>query len=130
MDDISKKKLDDIEKRIKKVEDTFSKATKQCDLNKLYERKFELEAKIGIPDKDPVSLANNKLQLSQIESSIELLESEEINLVDEYDINVDEAAAREYINSMPEFDEWEYLIEQNDILDQLEKDLGISKEKK
>ena len=114
-DDLSKKRKKNIQKAvdiINDVEDTFSKAMKQQNLDQLYKRKFLLEGKLKDEDRCPVVRANNKLQLDTVNQSIELLESEGINLTDEYDIKIDEAAAREFLDKHNFFD-MNGLIEQN-----------------
>lgn len=118
--DLDKKRQQKVDDTVKKITDTLDKAYKQLTLKKLYEKKYDLEAKrhklTGI-DK-----ANNKLQLNSIKNSIRLLENEGIDLKANYDIEVDEVSAREFLKKHKGFEEFKKLIEKNDLLDKLEKE--------
>lgn len=137
MDELKKKRIKKEQDGLKKaveiidsVSDNFDKALKQKNLDGLYQRKFALENTIKDNEKNDVTRANARLQLKEIESSIELLE-QEVNLVDEYDIEVDEAAARQFIADNPDVfvDSDLDFDHQNSVLDDLEKTLGLSSEK-
>lgn len=133
MDELKKKRAEKLKKAVDIVDgvaDNFDKAFKQRELNALYERKFLLEDKIKDTSKCPVTIVNAKLQLKSVEDSIALLE-EQVSLQDEYDIDVDEAAARQFIAENPDvFGEGTLeMIESNDALDELERTLGLSSEK-
>ena len=131
MDDLSKKRNEKTQAIIDGVTDTFSKAMKQKNLSDLYKRKIELEGTIGDKEKNAVTRANAKLQLKDINESIQLLE-QEVSLTDEYDIDVDEEAAIEFLekHNIPiEFEDVDF-IHQDKILTELEESLGLPEERK
>lgn len=130
MDDIKKKRIEKTTEIISNVEDNFSKALKQRELLKLIERRTLLQGKIASSSTNGVDRANAKLQLKDIERSITALEESGVNLTDQYDTDVDEAAARKFLsdnNLEIEYDEVD-IIKQNDILDELEQNLGVKDE--
>lgn len=128
MDDIKKQKAKNLKKAIDiadNVVDNFNKATQQLELKGLYERKDLLEKKIENTDLASATRANAILQLKTVNDSINLLE-QEVSLLDEYDIDVDEEAARKFIEENNLLEDMS-MINSNDALDELERTLGLGK---
>lgn len=111
MDDLKKKRIEKTDKIIENVVDNMSSAVQQLDLKHLYERKIQIEKRLGNPgEMNMITQRNLKLQLEEIEKSIKLIEDRGISLQDEYDIDVDEEAAKEFLEEYGievDFD-WEY----------------------
>lgn len=98
MDDLKKKRIEKTEQIIDNVVDNMSSAIQQLDLMHLYERKIQIEKRLADPgDMNMITQRNLKLQLEEIEKSIKLIEDRGISLQDEYDIDVDEEAAKEFL---------------------------------
>lgn len=120
---MSDDKIGDI---LNSVADNFTKALKQENLEKLLERKTLLMEKMANPEITGIDRANNRLQIRDIDRAIALLQSE-VSLADTYDIEIDEVAAREFLQNLDvEFDDVNF-VESNDTLDELEKSLGLKK---
>lgn len=115
------KKVEDI---LNKVTENYNKALMQEDLRKLLERKSLLEEKMSDSSIQGTARANNRIQLRDVNKTIDIL-SQEVNLSDKYDTEVDEVYARSFLEDMGDDFDGGSIIESNDILDELERTLGL-----
>jgi len=100
MDDLKKQRTKRVNKILEKVSEDFSEALNRHDLDRLYERKEVLKRKIN-SDTTEMNKAIARQQLKDVEQSIDLL-SEKVDIYRDIDIDVDEEAAKKYIEDNPD----------------------------
>ena len=99
MDDLSKKKIEKISQIIDKVTGDFTEGLNRLDLDRLYERQGVLKRKIN-SNTDKITKSNARLQLQQVEQSIDILTGK-IDIYKDINLDVDEESAKKYIEDNP-----------------------------
>ena len=128
--DINEQRAKKIEKDIEKLEevfddvlDGFNNEIDKLNYRKLNERRDFLLQEINNPAGKRENIMRYKLQLKDVEESIEILLAR-IDWNKEFDVECeDEDAAREFLAQEGVLLEGEGIIEQNDALDKLENEL-------
>lgn len=100
MDDLSKKRAEKVSKIIEKVTGDFNEGLNRLDLDRLYERQAVLKRKIN-SNTDEITKSNARLQLQEVEQSIDILTGK-VDIYRDIDLDVDEKAAKEYIEDNPD----------------------------
>lgn len=100
MDDLSNKRKEKLEGILSKVSSDYSEGLNRLELDRLYERKELIKKKINA-SKNPLLQTNDRLQLKQIEESIDTITGQ-IDIYRELDLDVDEEAAKKYIKDNPD----------------------------
>lgn len=127
MDDLKRHKINKMIKILDKIELGFNNEIRKIELENLLDRKNKLENVISSDTKNNTTIKNAKLQLKDVELSIEEL-YRNINYDLNFDTNVDEHSAVEFINNNSEvFIDAKKYVDSNSVLDELEKTLGLEK---
>lgn len=100
MDDLKKQRIKRIDKIVDKIVDDFQEGFNRLEIDRLYERQQILKLKIN-SNTSPVTKANARLQLADVERSIDELTGK-IDIYRDIDIDCDEEAAKKYIEENPD----------------------------
>lgn len=130
MDDLKRKRKQNVNKMneiIDNVSDNFKKSIAQDNLKKLYERKALLNEKMLTPNLSSAQQSNYFKQLKDILKQIKTIEESGVTLEDTYDTEVNEQEAKDFLvdKGILSQEELDAMTRANDILDELERTLGL-----